>query len=63
MEFNELTTAVAFVAVIVVGVGGLIAAPMMTTETVLMMVAPSMIVFGAIMLGIGVLYGQYRATR
>ena len=63
MEFNELTTAVAFIAVIAIGVGGLVAAPMMTTETVLMMVAPSMIVFGAIMLGIGVMYGQYRATH
>ena len=63
MEFNELTTAVAFIAVIGIGVGGLIAAPMMTTETVLMMVAPSMIVFGAIMLGIGVLHGRYRAMR
>ena len=63
MEFDGLTTAATFIAVIAIGVGALIAAPMMTTDTVLMMVAPSMIVFGAIMLGIGVMHGQYRATH
>ncbi|AEH35524.1 MULTISPECIES: DUF7333 family protein [Halopiger] len=62
MEFDLPTTAAAFIAVIALGVGGLIAAPMMTTDTVLMMVAPSMIVFGLIMFGIGLLHGQYRAS-
>ncbi|WP_436343865.1 DUF7333 family protein [Natronorubrum sp. FCH18a] len=63
MEFNELTTAVAFIGLIAVGVGGMIASDMMATDTILMMVAPSMIVFGAIMLGIGVQYGEYRAMN
>lgn len=63
MEFDLPTTAAAFIAVIAIGVGGLIAAPMMTTNTVLMMVAPSMIVFGLIMLAIGVAHGQYRAAH
>ena len=63
MEFDLPTTAAAFIAVIAIGVGGLIAAPMMTTNTVLMMVAPSMIVFGLIMLALGVAHGQYRVTR
>ncbi len=63
MEFDLTKTAVAFLVVIAVGVGGLVAAPMMATDTVLMMVAPSMIVFGLIMLGIGVKHGEYRATR
>ncbi|SEV87555.1 DUF7333 family protein [Natrinema salifodinae] len=62
MEFDLPTTAAAFIAVIAIGVGGLLAAPMMTMDTVLMMVAPSMIVFGLLMLGIGVKYGEYRAT-
>ncbi|ELZ17321.1 hypothetical protein C477_13860 [Haloterrigena salina JCM 13891] len=62
MEFDLPTTAAAFIAVIAIGVVGLIAAPMMTTNTVLMMVAPSMIVFGLITLGIGIKYGEYRAT-
>ena len=63
MEFNELTTAVAFLAVIVIGTGGMIASDMMTTDSILMMVVPSMVIFGAIMLAIGVGYGQYRAAN
>ncbi len=63
MEFDEKITALAFVLVIAVGTGGLIAAPMMLTETVLTMVAPSMAIFGAIMLAIGVKHGEYRARN
>ncbi|GAB3673885.1 DUF7333 family protein [Halopiger thermotolerans] len=63
MEFDLPTTAAAFIAVIALGIGGLIAAPMMTTDTVLMMVAPSMIVFGLVMLVIGIAHGQYRAVH
>lgn len=62
MEFDLPVTAAAFVAIIAVGVGGLIAAPMMTTETILMMVAPSMIAFGLVCLGLGVKYGEHRAS-
>jgi len=66
MEFNGKITALAFVVVIAVGVGSLILAPSsmipMSPFTVLMMVAPSMAIFGAIMLGIGVKHGEYRAT-
>lgn len=61
VEFDLVTTAVAFVALIVLGVGGLAASGMMTVETTLMMVAPSMIVFGLVCLGIGVKYGEHRA--
>lgn len=63
MEFDLPTTAAAFIAVIALGVGGLIAAPMMTMDTVLMMVAPSMIVFGLIMLVLGIKYGEHRAMH
>ncbi|WP_440764855.1 DUF7333 family protein [Natronorubrum sp. DTA7] len=63
MEFNEVTTAVAFIGLIAIGVGGMIASDMMPTDTILMMVAPSMFVFGAIMLGIGTKFGEYRATN
>lgn len=62
MDFDQTTTAAAFLAIIVIGVGGLVAAPMMATETVLMMVAPSMIAFGLIMLAIGVKHGEYRTA-
>ena len=63
MEFDEKITAAVFIVVIAAGVGALIFAPMMETDTVLTMVAPSMAVFGAIMLALGVKHGEYRATK
>lgn len=63
MEFDLTTTAAVFVAILVVGVGGLAASGVMATSTVLMMVLPSMVVFGLICLGLGVKYGEYRATH
>ncbi|WP_226479231.1 DUF7333 family protein [Natrinema amylolyticum] len=62
MKFDLAKTAVAFLVVIALGVGGLLAAPMMGTGTVLTMVAPSMIAFGLIMLVLGVKHGEYRAA-
>lgn len=62
VEFDLRTTAAAFVALIVLGVGGLLAGGMMTTETVLMMVAPSMVLFGLVCLAIGMKFGEHRAT-
>jgi len=63
MEFNLTTTAAIFVVVIAVGVGGLIGSPVpMGTDTILMMVAPSMTVFGLICLGLGVKFGEHRAS-
>ncbi len=63
MEFDTTITAVVFVALIAAGVGGLIVAPIpMTTDTILMMVAPSMAVFGLVCVAIGVKYGEYRAS-
>lgn len=61
MEFNGTTTAAVFVALIVLGVGGLAASGVMPTRVVLMMVAPSMVAFGLVCLGIGVKYGEHRA--
>mgnify|MGYP006306744991 FL=1 len=63
MEFDEKITAAVFIVVIAVGVGALIVMNMMPTNIVLMMVAPSMAVFGAIMLALGVKHGEYRATK
>jgi hypothetical protein len=63
MEFDPTTTAAAFVVLIAVGTGVLLAMPIgMATSTVLMMVLPSMVVFGLICLLLGVRYGEYRAT-
>jgi hypothetical protein len=61
MEFDLTATVGVFAAIIVAGVAALVAAPMMTTETVVFMVAPSMAVFGLVCLGIGVKHGEYRA--
>lgn len=61
VEFDALTTAVAFVALIVVGIGSLLAMGTMTVETTLMMVAPSTVIFGLLCLVIGVQFGEYRA--
>jgi len=63
MEFTRTTTIGLFVAVIAIGTLALVAAPMMTASTVLMMVLPSMVVFGLITFGIGLKHGQYQATR
>lgn len=62
MEFDLVTTVVAAAIMVGIGVAGLLAAPIgMTTGTVLMMVLPSMAVFGLVMLLIGVKHGEYRA--
>ena len=62
MEFDLAKTVVLFAALIAVGVGGLIVAPIpMETTTIMMMVLPSMAVFGGICLFLGVKHGEYRA--
>jgi hypothetical protein len=62
MEFDPVKTAVAFLVLIGFGTGALIGAPIpMGTDTILMMVLPSMLVFGALCLAIGVKHGEYRA--
>lgn len=62
MDFDRLETGALFVALIAVGVLGLIATGMMATRTVLMMVTPSMVVFGLLSLAIGVKHGEYRTN-
>ncbi|QCC47474.1 DUF7333 family protein [Halobellus limi] len=61
MEFDLPTTAGALIVLVVLGTGVLIAAGVMATSTVLMMVTPAMLVFGIICLAIGVKHGEYRA--
>jgi len=61
MEFDLAKTAGVFVAIIALGTAALVAAPMMTTGTVLMMVTPSMAIFGLVCLALGVKHGEYRA--
>ena len=64
MEFDLTTTAGIFLAIVVVAVGGLLVSPIpMAQSTILMMVLPSVLVFGVVCLFLGTKYGEYRATR
>ena len=61
MEFNAAVTYGALVGLVVLGTVGLIAMGAMGIGTILMMVAPSMLVFGAVCLALGIKHGEYRA--
>ena len=64
LEFDLSKTVAAFVLIVAAAVGALLTMPMgMTTDTILMMVMPSMAIFGAVMLVIGVKHGEFRATH
>ena len=64
LEFDLPKTVGAFALIVAIGIGILLTMPMgMTTDTVLMMVLPSMAAFGAIALAIGVKHGEYRAAQ
>ena len=69
MTLDLTKTIAAFVAVVAVSVGTLFVLPAvtpmapMTTQTIMMMVLPSMALFGVVMLAIGVKHGEHRATR
>ncbi len=63
MQFDLPRAAGLLLAVVVLGVAGLVASGMMVLETTLMMVAPSMLVFGAIAFLIGMKHGEFRATH
>jgi cytochrome c oxidase assembly factor CtaG len=63
MEWNLPTTVGSLVLLVAVGAGVLIAAPIpMATGTILMMVVPSMLVFGAVALALGVKHGEWRGA-
>jgi hypothetical protein len=52
----------ALLAIVAVGVGGLLGSGVMAPRTVLVMVAPSMLVFGLVAFGLGATYGEHRAS-
>ena len=62
MEFDEKLTAAIFVLIVALSAAGMIASGMMARDTVLTMVVPSMVVYGAVMLAVGVKYGEHRAA-
>lgn len=61
MQFNLSVSLGALLAIIVVGVAGLVGGGMMPLGTTLSMVAPSMLVFGLIAFGLGMKHGEYRS--
>ncbi|GAB3694464.1 DUF7333 family protein [Halorubrum pallidum] len=63
MDFDLPRAAALLILIVAIGAGGLIGAGMMPLQTTLMMVVPSMLVFGAVAFAIGVKHRQFRATR
>jgi hypothetical protein len=62
MEWNLPVTVGVLVGLVALGAVALVVAPIpMGTSTILMMVVPSMLVFGAIALFVGVKHGEWRA--
>lgn len=61
MEFTLPVSLGALLAIIVVGIAGLAGSGVMALETTLMMVAPSMLVFGLVAFALGMRYGEHRA--
>ncbi|MCY4730880.1 hypothetical protein KY092_09965 [Natronomonas gomsonensis] len=62
MEFSLPVSLGVLLAVIVVGIAGLVGGGMMPLRTTLMMVAPSMVVFGLLAFGLGVKHGEFRTA-
>ena len=60
MEFTPAVTVGAGVAVIAVGLAGMIGSGVMATTTVVQMVLPAMVVYGVIMGYIGMRFGVDR---
>jgi len=62
MKFTLPVALGVLLAIVALGVAGLVAGGMMTLRTTLMMVAPSMLVFGLLAFGLGVKHGEYRTA-
>ena len=63
MEFDLPRAAALLLLIVAVGAAGLIGSGVMPLRITLMMVVPSMLVFGALTFAIGVKHGQFRATH
>lgn len=63
MEFTLPVSLGALFVIVAIGVAGLVASEMMDPMTTVMMVLPSMIVFGLIAFGLGLKHGEFRATN
>ncbi|KAB1192064.1 hypothetical protein GJR96_00855 [Haloferax sp. MBLA0076] len=63
MEFDLPKTIALLVGLVALGTAALVGMGVMATSTVLMMVTPAMLVFGAVCLAIGIKHGEYRALN
>lgn len=63
MEFTLPVSLGALLVITAIGVAGLVVGEMMPLTTTMMMVLPSMIVFGLIAFGLGMKHGEFRATN
>ena len=63
MELDLPRAAALLLLIVAVGAAGLIGSGMMPLQTTLMMVVPSMLVFGGLAFAIGVKHGQFRSTH
>ena len=63
MEFDLPRAAGIVALVVVLGTVGVAFGTPMALQTTLMMVLPSMLVFGAIAFVVGMKHGEFRATR
>jgi hypothetical protein len=63
MEYTLPIALGALLAIVAVGAAGLIVSGVMSTGTILMMVLPSMLVFGLLAFGLGVKHGEFRAVH
>jgi hypothetical protein len=63
MRFDFARAVGLLVAIVAIGVVGLASADFMATDTLFMMVLPSMILFAAVSFLLGMKHGEYRAAR
>ena len=61
MECNKTTTAIAFIILLAVLVGGTAMSPMSTSTVA--MVSVGLLVFGVLSLALGVKHGEFRASN
>jgi cellulase/cellobiase CelA1 len=63
MDFDFARAVGLLVAIVAVATVGLASADVMATDTVFMMVLPSMILFAVVSFLLGMKHGEYRAAR
>ena len=63
MDFDLPKSLGLLLLIVALGIAGLVGGGMMPLRTTLMMVLPSMLVFGLVAFGLGMKHGEYRTGR